>query len=81
MNNIIFFNPRSGKYNHTLPLSILQIAASIRGRHNYVIVDGNLEKDPGKRLGNIFSQANINILLLQLCPGHSLNKLFLLLKR
>ena len=51
-NKIIFFNPRSAKYNHRVPLSILQIVASIQEKYEYIIVDGNLEVDPWKKIIN-----------------------------
>lgn len=43
---IILFNPRSANSKHRIPNSVLQVGASIHGKHDYVFVDGNLEKDP-----------------------------------
>src|SRR5258706_14472001 len=43
---VILFNPRSARAKHRIPNSILQVAASIHGKFEYVLVDGNLEKDP-----------------------------------
>lgn len=74
MNNIIFFNPRSGKYNHTLPLSILQIAASIQGKHNYVIVDGNLEKDPWKKIKEYIQSGEYKYFACTVMPGPQLKQ-------
>ena len=74
MNNIIFFNPRSGKYNHTLPLSILQIAASIQGKHNYVIVDGNLEKDPWKKIKEYIQSGEYKYFASTVMPGPQLKQ-------
>lgn len=46
MNHVLLFNPRavSGQ-NYRIPNSILQVAASIDGKYDYVIVDGNREQN------------------------------------
>ena len=46
MKKVILFNPRSARAKHRIPNSILQVGASIHGKFDYVLVDGNLEKDP-----------------------------------
>jgi radical SAM superfamily enzyme YgiQ (UPF0313 family) len=46
MKKVLLFNPRATTYARIIPNSILQIAASIEGRFDYTIVDGNREKDP-----------------------------------
>jgi radical SAM superfamily enzyme YgiQ (UPF0313 family) len=46
VNKVILFNPRSARAKHRIPNSILQVGASIHGKYDYVLVDGNLEKDP-----------------------------------
>lgn len=46
MNKVLLFNPRSARSKPRIPNSILNIAASIEGIYEYVIVDGNMEKDP-----------------------------------
>jgi len=46
-NAVLLFNPRAvSNSNFRIPNSILQVAASIEGKYNYVIVDGNCEQDP-----------------------------------
>jgi radical SAM superfamily enzyme YgiQ (UPF0313 family) len=74
MNDIIFFNPRSGKYNHTLPLSILQIVASIQGRNKYVIVDGNFEKDPLKKIKTYIQSGGYKYFASTVMPGPQLKQ-------
>jgi len=69
MNNIIFFNPRSGKYNHRIPLSILQIASSIHGKRDYVIVDGNMEKDPWKKIEDYIYSGEFKYFASTVMPG------------
>ena len=46
MNKVILFNPFAAKNGYRIPNSILQVAASIDGLFEYVIVDGNRESDP-----------------------------------
>jgi len=74
MNKIIFFNPRSGKYNHSLPLSILQIAASIEGKYEYVIVDGNFEKDPWIKIRNFIQSGEYKYFASTVMPGPQLKQ-------
>jgi anaerobic magnesium-protoporphyrin IX monomethyl ester cyclase len=45
MNKVLLFNPRSASAKHRIPNSILNIAASIDGQYEWVIVDGNREAD------------------------------------
>lgn len=50
LNKVIFFNPRSATYNQRIPNSILQLAAAIEGKYEYVMVDGNRESEPWEKL-------------------------------
>lgn len=50
LKKILLFNPRSANYNHRIPNSILQLAAAIEGKSDYVFVDGNMESDPLERI-------------------------------
>ena len=36
MSKVILFNPRSANRKHRIPNSILQVGASIHGKHEYV---------------------------------------------
>jgi radical SAM superfamily enzyme YgiQ (UPF0313 family) len=45
MRNVLF-NPRSAEWKHRLPMSVLAVGALLEGRHEYTIVDGNLDPDP-----------------------------------
>lgn len=49
-NKIILFNPRSARWKHRIPNSILQLGAALEGRYEYVFVDGNREADPWKTI-------------------------------
>lgn len=44
--DIILFNPRSANKKFRIPMSVLQIAASIDDVYSWTIVDGNREIDP-----------------------------------
>jgi len=45
-NKLIIFNPKSANAKHRIPNSILQVGAAIHGKYDYIIIDGNLEKNP-----------------------------------
>lgn len=44
--SLILFNPFATSHNPRIPNSVLQVAAAIDGKYEWVIVDGNKEKDP-----------------------------------
>jgi radical SAM superfamily enzyme YgiQ (UPF0313 family) len=69
MNKLIFFNPRSGKYNHRIPNSILQVAASIHGKYDYVFVDGNMEKNPFEKIQNYLDTNEFKYFCSTVMPG------------
>jgi anaerobic magnesium-protoporphyrin IX monomethyl ester cyclase len=73
-NGIIFFNPRSGKYNRRVPLSILQVASSIHNKYDYVIVDGNFEKDPWIKIENYIKSGNFTYFACTVMPGPQLKQ-------
>jgi anaerobic magnesium-protoporphyrin IX monomethyl ester cyclase len=74
MNGIIFFNPRSGIYNRRVPLSILQVAASIHTKYNYVIVDGNFEIDPWMKIDNYLKTGDFKYFACTVMPGPQLKQ-------
>jgi anaerobic magnesium-protoporphyrin IX monomethyl ester cyclase len=39
MAKVILFNPRSAKWKHRIPNSILQVGASIHGKHEYIFAE------------------------------------------
>jgi radical SAM superfamily enzyme YgiQ (UPF0313 family) len=51
---IVFFNPRSATYKYRIPNSILSVAASIDGRYEWTIVDGNRETNPYEKIKSHF---------------------------
>jgi radical SAM superfamily enzyme YgiQ (UPF0313 family) len=74
MNKVILFNPRSAKGKHRIPNSILQVGASIHGKRDYVIVDGNLEKDPWETIRNYLKTGNYRYFGCTVMPGPQLRQ-------
>lgn len=72
--NILLFNPRSARSKPRIPNSILQVAASIEGKHNYIIVDGNMESDPELVILNYFSNQKIDVFASTVMPGPQLKQ-------
>lgn len=73
-NNMIFFNPRSATHNHRLPLSILQIAASVMNDHEPVIIDGNFEKDPWQKIDHYLQTGDFRFFACSVMPGPQLKQ-------
>ena len=71
---VLLFNPRSANSKPRIPNSILQIAASINGVHEYIFVDGNLESDPQKKILNYFKEQKIDIFGCTVMPGPQLKQ-------
>ncbi len=72
MNKILLFNPRATTYGKLIPNSILQIAASIHGKFDYVIVDGNREIDPWKKILNYLEDGSFEYFCSTVMPGPQL---------
>jgi radical SAM superfamily enzyme YgiQ (UPF0313 family) len=70
---VLLFNPRSARAKHRIPNSILQVGASIHGKHDYVFVDGNLEKDPWVKIEH-YLNAGFNVFGCTAMPGPQLTQ-------
>ncbi|HUA83802.1 MAG TPA: radical SAM protein [Bryobacteraceae bacterium] len=67
---IVLLHPRSTKpKNRRFPLSILSIAAALEGHEDYVIIDGNLDPNPGETLERIAAEHSIELLAVSVMPG------------
>ncbi len=67
---ILFLNPRATrKGNQRYPLSILALAATIEGREDYAIVDGNIDDDPRIALEQIMRERPARLLAVTVMPG------------
>jgi radical SAM superfamily enzyme YgiQ (UPF0313 family) len=56
MPKVLLFNPRSADRKYRIPMSVLQVAASIEGLHSWTIIDGNRETDPWRKIVSEISQ-------------------------
>ncbi|MBP9795561.1 MAG: B12-binding domain-containing radical SAM protein, partial [Chitinophagales bacterium] len=74
MQGIILFNPRATDFKPRIPNSVLSVAASIEGKYNYVIVDGNLESDPLQKIEKYLSSGNYNVFASSVMPGPQLKQ-------
>lgn len=74
MAKILLFNPRSAKYKPRIPNSILSIAAAIDGRHEYVIVDGNMETNPEEKILNYLLSGTFTYFGCTCMPGPQLKQ-------
>jgi anaerobic magnesium-protoporphyrin IX monomethyl ester cyclase len=74
MNGIILFNPWSAKNGYRIPNSILQVAASVEGKFQYVIVDGNREVDPLNKIKGLLSSGKYKYFGSTVMPGPQLKQ-------
>ena len=51
-NQVLLFNPKSAKWKHRIPMSILQVGASVYPEREVIFVDGNAETDPYRKIRN-----------------------------
>jgi len=74
MCKILLFNPRSATYKFRIPNSILQIAASVEGKYEWVIVDGNRETDPYKKIRSYLATGGFKYVGFTVMPGPQLKQ-------
>src|SRR6195952_5788682 len=74
MNKILLFNPRSANNKYRIPNSILNIAASVEGKYDWVIVDGNCEVDPLKKIESYLDTGDFKYLGFTVMPGPQLRQ-------
>jgi len=72
MNKILLFNPKSANGKYRIPNSILSIAASVEGKYDWVIVDGNRDPDPLKVMETYLSTGEFKYLGFTVMPGPQL---------
>ena len=67
---ILLLHPRAVKpKNRRFPLAILSIAATLEGREEYSLVDGNLDAQAAATLDRIASQEAVELLAVSVMPG------------
>jgi anaerobic magnesium-protoporphyrin IX monomethyl ester cyclase len=78
---IVLVNPRSAKWKHRLPMSILSLAALLEARYPYEIIDGNFEADLEASLVRTIRETNAKYLGITVMPGPQLMQAIPLTKR
>lgn len=73
-NKIILFNPKAATYGFRIPNSILQVAASIHGKYEYVIIDGNREVDPWPKIEKHIKSGEFGYFCSTVMPGPQLKQ-------
>jgi anaerobic magnesium-protoporphyrin IX monomethyl ester cyclase len=81
MNKILLFNPRSAIAKHRIPNSILNIAASVEGKYDWAIVDGNREQEPLEKIEDYFKTGLFKYLGVTVMPGPQLKQAIPISKR
>lgn len=72
--DVLLFNPRSNHYKPRIPNSVLQVAAAINGVREFVIVDGNLEKDPWSKIEQYLKEGRFAYFGCTVMPGPQLKQ-------
>ncbi len=71
---IILYNPPSNAQRKpVLPMSLLALGALLEGEHDYLIIDGNLERDPVAALDRAIRETGATVLGVTVMPGPQLN--------
>lgn len=73
-NKVLLFNPLVTKYKARIPLSILQVAASIYGKFDFVVVDGNREADPWNTIKRYLDSGDFKYFGCTVMPGPQLRQ-------
>ncbi|MHA4806583.1 B12-binding domain-containing radical SAM protein [Flavitalea flava] len=71
---VLLFNPRSSTGKYRVPNSILNIAASIEGTYDWVVVDGNREEDPYELIHAYLSTGEFRYIGFSVMPGPQLKQ-------
>src|SRR5580692_9143513 len=74
MHKVLLFNPRSATSKYRVPNSILQVAASIDGIYDWVIVDANREKDPYGKISEYLRTGEFRYIGFTVMPGPQLKQ-------
>lgn len=79
-NKVLLFNPRSANAKYRIPNSILNIAASVEDKYDWVIVDGNRETDPGNKINDYLQTGGFKYIGFTVMPGPQLRQAITLAK-
>lgn len=71
---LILYNPPSNAQRKPiLPMPLLALGALLEGQHDYLILDGNLTRDPVDSLDQAIAATGADILAVTVMPGPQLN--------
>ncbi len=71
---LLLFNPRAANHKPRIPNSVLQVAAAVEGKFEWVIVDGNLERDPQKKILDYLATGEFGFFGCTVMPGPQLRQ-------
>jgi radical SAM superfamily enzyme YgiQ (UPF0313 family) len=71
---IALVNPRSARWKHRIPLSILSLGATLEGRHDYHVIDGNIDRDVRAAVEKSIRERNTQYLAVTVMPGPQLTQ-------
>lgn len=69
MKKVLLFNPKSAEAKYRIPNSILNIAASINNQYDWVIVDGNMERDVYAKISSFLHTGDYKYIGFTVMPG------------
>src|SRR5438105_5654230 len=69
---VLYNPPSSARRKPVMPLSLLALGALLEGRHEYRIVDGNLDPLPLETLDRLVRNEGVDILGITVMPGPQL---------
>jgi anaerobic magnesium-protoporphyrin IX monomethyl ester cyclase len=69
MNKVLLYNPKSAVAKYRIPNSIMNIAASIDGAYEWVIVDGNREENPYEKIKSYLNTGEFKYIGFTIMPG------------
>ena len=71
---ILLINPRSARWNHRVPLSVLAVGAGLEGKYEYEIIDQNYDPRIEMTLKSIISARDVRYVGLTVMPGPQLTQ-------
>ena len=70
---ILYNPPSSSERKPVLPMSLLALGALLEGKHDYLIIDGNLEPDPLESIDRAIRDTGADVLAVTVMPGPQLS--------
>ena len=71
---VLLFNPRAAKHKPRIPNSVLQVAASIDGKYDWAIIDGNREEHPAAKIFHYLRSGAYEYFACTVMPGPQLQQ-------